>query len=86
MASCWTARPGPSTAPDGVRYQMNNFVIMVGTYVAPLGAKAMATAKQIGPVEIDMSDTSCKVPLAADYIVKCRRGAPVAPKRKTTRC
>lgn len=73
-------------APNEVRYQMNNFVIMVGTYVAPLGAKAMAAAKRIGPLESDMGDTSCKVPLAAEYIVKCRRGAPVAPKRKTTRC
>jgi hypothetical protein len=73
-------------APDGARYSMNNFVIMVGTYVAPLGAKAMATARKIGKVEIDMGDTSCNVPLAEEYILKCRRGAPVAPKRKTVRC
>jgi len=73
-------------APDGARYSMNNFVIMVGSYVAPLAAKAMAAAKQIGPVEIDMGDTSCKVPLAEEYILKARRGAPVAPKRKTMRC
>ncbi len=73
-------------APDNVRYQMNNFVIMVGTYVAPLGAKAMATARRIGKVAIDMGDTDCKVPVAAEYIIKCRRGAPVAPKRKTMRC
>lgn len=74
------------TTPDAVRYQMNNFVIMVGTYVAPLADKAMAAAKKIGPVKIDMGDTDCKVPVAAEYIVKCRRGAPIAPKRKTTRC
>lgn len=73
-------------APDGARYSMNNFVIMVGTYVAPLAAKALATARKIGPVEIDMGDTSCKVPLAEAYILKARRGAPVAPKRKTVRC
>jgi hypothetical protein len=73
-------------APDGARYSMNNFVIMVGTYVAPLAAKAMATARKIGKVEIDMGDTCCNVPLAEEYILKCRRGAPVAPKRKTMRC
>jgi hypothetical protein len=73
-------------APDGTKYMMNNFVILVGTYVAPLGARAMAAAKKIGKVEIDMGDTSCNVPVAADYIVKCRRGAKVAPKRKTMRC
>lgn len=73
-------------APDSVRYQMNNFVIMVGTYVAPLGAKAIATARKMGPVTVDMGDTDCKVPEAESYIIKCRRGAPVAPKRKTLRC
>jgi hypothetical protein len=73
-------------APGGVSYQMNNFVIMVGTYVEPLAAKAMAAAKKIGPLEMDMGDTCCKVPLAEEYIVKARRGAAVAPKRKTTRC
>lgn len=73
-------------APDGARYSMNNFVIMVGTYVAPLATKAMTAARKIGQVEIDMGDTSCKVPLAEEYILKCRRGAPVAPKRKTVRC
>jgi len=73
-------------APDGARYSMNNFVIMVGTYVAPLAARALAAARKIGPVEIDMGGTSCKVPLAEEYILKGRRGAPVAPKRKTTRC
>jgi 3-methyladenine DNA glycosylase AlkD len=73
-------------ARDGVRYSMNQFVIMVGTYVAPLGAKAIATARAIGRVEVDMGDTECKVPDAESYIRKSRRGAPVAPKRKTVRC
>ena len=73
-------------APDGVRYSMNNFVIMVGTYVAPLGAKAMAAARKMSKVTVDMGDTGCKVPEAESYIVKSRRGAPIAPKRKTVRC
>jgi hypothetical protein len=33
-----------------------------------------------------MGDTACKVPDAESYIVKSRRGEPVAPKRKTVRC
>lgn len=73
-------------APDSVRYQMNNFVIMVGTYVAPLGDKAIAAARKMGKVTVDLGDTDCKVPEAEDYILKCRRGAAVAPKRKTMRC
>lgn len=74
------------SAPDQVRAQMNYFVIAVGTYVAPLGAKAIATARKIGRVEVDGGDTDCKVPDAESYIMKARRGAPIAPKRKTVRC
>lgn len=73
-------------SPDDTRYAMNGFVIAVGTYVAPLGDKAIATARKIGRVEVDMGDTACKVPAAESYIMKSRRGAPIAPKRKTTRC
>ena len=74
------------TVPDRVRYAMNSFVISCGTYVAPLGDKAIATARKMGKVEVDMGDTECKVPDAESYIMKARRGAPVAPKRKTVRC
>ncbi|AOS45926.1 DNA alkylation repair enzyme [Lacunisphaera limnophila] len=73
-------------APDGVRYQMNFFVIAVGTYVEPLGARAIATARKLGKVEMEEDDTDCQVPDAESYIIKCRRGLPVAPKRKTVRC
>jgi 3-methyladenine DNA glycosylase AlkD len=74
------------SAPNQVRYVMNNFVICVGTYVAPLAEKALETARKIGAVEVDMGDTDCKVPDAPGYIIKSRRGQPVAPKRKTVRC
>lgn len=73
-------------ASDDVRYAMNVFVISCGTYLAPLGDKAIATARKVGRVDIDMGDTACKVPEAEEYILKARRGAPIAPKRKTVRC
>lgn len=73
-------------APNRVRYAMNNFVICVGTYVAPLAEEALSTAREIGVVDVEMGDTSCKVPLAEEYILKSRRGLAVAPKRKTVRC
>lgn len=72
--------------PDDVRYVMNGFIIAVGTYMAPLADQAIATARRVGKVEVDMGDTECKVPDAESYILKSRRGAPVAPKRKTIRC
>jgi 3-methyladenine DNA glycosylase AlkD len=73
-------------APGEVRQAMNAFVISCGTYVAALGEKAIATARKLGKVEVDMGETDCRVPDAESYILKYRRGAPVAPKRKTVRC
>jgi 3-methyladenine DNA glycosylase AlkD len=74
------------SSQNHVRYAMNNFVICCGTYVAPLADKAVAAARKIGRVEVDMGLTDCQVPDAESYILKSRRGLPVAPKRKTTRC
>ena len=71
---------------DDVRYAMNGFVISCGTYMAPLADEAVTTARMLGKVNVDMGDTACKVPEAESYIIKCRRGSPVAPKRKTVRC
>ena len=73
-------------APDRVRQVMNYFVIACGTYVAPLGAKAIATARKLGRVEVDVGDTACRIPDAESYILKSRRGSPIAPKRQTVRC
>lgn len=75
-----------TSSANRVRYAMNNFVICCGTYVAPLGDKAIATARMLGKVDVEMGSTDCKVPDAESYIIKSRRGAPVAPKRKTARC
>lgn len=71
-------------APNRVRYTMNGFVIAVGAYVKPLQKQAKATAKKIGKVDVNMGDTSCKVPLATEYIDKVlARGGK---KRKTIKC
>ncbi len=47
------------TAPNRVRQAMNYYIIACGTYVAPLGAKAIATARKLGKVEVDVGDTDC---------------------------
>jgi len=73
-------------ASDGVRYTMNNFIISCGTYLAPLGDRAIATTRALGRVQVDMGETGCKVPDAESYIFKARRGAAIASKRKTVRC
>jgi len=74
------------TAPNRVRYTMNGFIIAVGCYVAPLSEKAMAAAKKIGAVEVDMGNTSCKVPDAAAYIAKVVKMKRVGRKRAMARC
>lgn len=72
--------------PGRVRYTMNSFVIAVGSYVKPLLKEAKATAKKIGKVEVEMGETSCKVPLATEYIAKVEKAKRVGKKRKTAKC
>jgi 3-methyladenine DNA glycosylase AlkD len=73
-------------APDEVRYQMNSFVIAVGSYVKPLTDTAIQTAEKIGPVTADMGNTSCVVPSAPDYIRKVQQRGAIGKKRKMAKC
>lgn len=69
-----------------VRYAMNGFLISVGTYVKPLLEDAKRVAESIGKVEVNMGKTSCKVPLATEYIAKVEKMGRVGKKRKTIVC
>jgi 3-methyladenine DNA glycosylase AlkD len=71
-----------------VRMVMNAFVIAVGGYVKPLHKQAKSAAKKIGKVnvDVDVGDTSCKVPLATEYIEKIEARGTVGKKRKTFKC
>lgn len=73
-------------APDLVRYQMNSFVIAVGSYVQPLTDTAIDTAERIGPVMADLGNNSCQVPFAPDYIRKVQTRGAIGKKRKTAKC
>lgn len=73
-------------APDLVRYQMNAFVIALGSYVQPLTACAIQTAERIGPVMADLGNNSCQVPFAPDYIRKVQQRGSIGKKRKTAKC
>ncbi len=77
---------GIDAAKNRVKYTMNGFVIAVGAYVKPLSKDAKALAKRLGKVEVDMGDTSCKVPLATEYIQKVEKAGRAFKKRKTIRC
>lgn len=73
-------------AKNRVKYSMNSFIIAVACFVKPLHKPALATAKRIGQVEVDMGDTSCQVPLAVDYIAKTTAKRGVGTKRSTIKC
>ena len=75
-----------TAAKNRVKYDMNKFVIAVGSYVLPLHAQAMATAKKLRAVAVDVGDTDCKVPLATEYIEKVKALGKLGQKRKTIRC
>ncbi len=73
------------TAENRVRKAMNLFVICVGSYVLPLKKAAKDAAKKIGDVSVDVGDTSCKVPVALEYIAKVEAKGK-GGKKKTLRC
>jgi len=73
-------------APDVVRYQMNGFVIAVGSYVAPLTDYAIEVGEKIGPVMADLGNNSCQVPFAPDYIRKVQKRGSIGKKRKSAKC
>jgi len=73
-------------SPNKVRYQMNGFVIAVGTYVRALTDTALRSGEKIGPVTVDMGNTACQVPFAPHYIRKVKKRGAIGKKRKSAKC
>lgn len=73
-------------APNRVKYTMNGFIIAAGGAVKSLTKEALAVAKKIGVVEVDMGDTSCEVPSATGYIKKLEEKGYIGKKKKTVKC
>lgn len=74
-----------AAAPNRVRYTMNGFIIAVGSYLLPLRERALDVAGRVGKVSVDMGGTSCKVPLASEYIRKVIDKGGLLKKRKSLR-
>jgi len=74
------------SAQNRVRYTMNGFVISIGTYIKDLTEKSLIVAKNIGKVDVFVGDTSCKVPLATEYIYKVIKMDKIGQKRQAARC
>ena len=74
------------SSKNRIRYTMNGFVISVGAYLKPLLDKSKEVAKLIGKVDVEMGGTSCKVPLASEYIEKIESRNKIGVIRKTSFC
>jgi 3-methyladenine DNA glycosylase AlkD len=71
--------------PNRVKYVMNGFVIAVACHVKPLHQLALATAKAIGKVEVDLVG-SCKIPSALEQVKKFAARSAIGKKRKSPKC
>jgi len=74
------------SAPNRVRYTMNNYIISVASYIRELHPIALKTAYTLGEVKVDMGETHCQAPYAPAYIEKIARMGRVGKKRKYARC
>lgn len=74
------------TAANRVRYTMNGYMIAVGAYVTPLTGDAIATAKKIGSVTVEMGETACEVPNVVEHIKKMENRGGLGKKKKTVKC
>jgi len=73
-------------AQNRVRMTMNGFVISIGGSITALTSKAIKVSEKIGKISVDMGGTSCKVPLATEYIQKIKDRGSLGKKRKSPRC
>lgn len=72
--------------PNRLGMAMNNFIILVGSYVKPLTKVASDIGAKIGVLDCDVGDTSCKVPYAPEYIKKGIARGTLKKKRKMLKC
>jgi hypothetical protein len=64
---------------------MNTALISIGGYLETLRDAALATARAIGPVQVDHGETGCKTPEAAVYIAKMAARDAATKKTPTVR-
>ncbi len=73
-------------APERARYAMNQFIYTVGISYLPLHDLAVATAEEVGPVEIDQDKKKSKTLSASDTIQQAKEKGRLGFKRKYVRC
>jgi 3-methyladenine DNA glycosylase AlkD len=73
-------------APERTKYSMNNFIYTVAVSYQPLHEKAVETAKDVGPVEVNPGTAKSKFIHAAVNIQKAVDQGRTGFKRKHVRC
>ncbi|MWV46267.1 DNA alkylation repair protein [Paenibacillus sp. HJL G12] len=73
-------------APERTKYAMNNFIYTVGVSYLPLHDKAVAIAKEVGPVEVNQNTSKSKFLNASVNIQKAADKGQLGFKRKYVRC
>ena len=74
------------SAPNRVRYGMNNYIIALGGAVPEFTDRCKKAGDTIGIVEVFMGATSCKVPDIRTYIEKMEEKNRIGKKKKTAKC
>lgn len=74
------------SAPGRTQYSMNNFLYTVAVSYQPLHEKAVETAKEVGPVEVNRGTAASKLLNASSNINKAVEKGRIGFKRKYVRC
>lgn len=74
------------TAPNTIRYSMNQFIIYVGQYYPCLTDLCLDIAQQIEDVEISLATKGCKLPNPTLKIKKSISNGKLGVKRKKVIC
>lgn len=73
-------------APERTKYAMNNFIYTVGVSYLPLHDKAVAIAKEVGPVGVNDNNNKTKFLNASVNLQKAIDKGQLGFKRKYVRC
>jgi 3-methyladenine DNA glycosylase AlkD len=73
-------------SPDRTKSAMNNFIYTVAISYLPLHEKAIETAKEVGPVEMNRGKKKPSILLASENIQKELNRGKLGFKRKYVRC
>lgn len=74
------------TSSGRMVYAMNMFLISAAIYIPELKDELILMAEKLGPMEVDMGDTACKVPYLPEYVKRAEERGALGKKKKQARC